>query len=202
MERENWKKNALDRDISPHTPTARPRDFRAREDRTRDIRLLRITHDIRRRCQEANLPPVGSDVQPRLGLVLLWILHDPLIRLIDIRTALSDRGAVGREHEVPQRHDLEAHDVGLRLSGLDPGLVRLEDPVAGRVGADVAGEFRVAAEAGAGLLDGFFKGLVLRLGFHGGVDFAAGGKTVELRGDVDAEFSVDIRVGVFGPNVL
>ena len=124
--------------------------------------------------------------------MLLWILHNPLICLIDIRAALSDRRAVGREHEIPQRHDLEAHDVRLRLRGSHPGLVRLEDPVSGRVGADVAGEFRVAAEAGTGLLNGFFEGLVLRLGFHGGVHFAASGEAVEFGGDVDAEFSVDI----------
>ena len=184
--------NALDRDVSSHARTARPRDFCAREDHPGDVGLLRITYDIRGRRQEANLPPVRSDVQPRFGLVLLWILHDPLIGLIDIQAAPSDRRAVGGEHKVPQRHDLKAHDVRLRLSGFHPRLVSLEDPVSGRVGADVAGEFRVAAEAGAGLLDGFFKRLVLRLRFHGGVDFAAGGEAVELGGNVDAEFSVDI----------
>lgn len=87
---------------------------------------------------------------------------------------------------------------------MDPGLVAVVDlgPALLRVGTDVAAELRAAAEAGAGFLDGFGKGLELRLGLDAGVDSAARGDAVEFGADVESEFFVDCGVVVLGPDIL
>lgn len=191
-------------DNHPYAPMTIPCDLRGRNGHSGRRRVLRIADYVGRGGQDANLPPVGGDGQPRGRQMLLRVLDDPPIRLVDIGPPARDIRIHRPVHDIPNGGGLEPHDIGVRERRVDPCLIAVEDlgPALLRVGADVGAELRAAAEAGAGFLDGFGKGLELRFVLDADVDFAPGGDAIEFGADVEAEFFIDRGVVVLCPDVL